>query len=208
MKKLLLLVILFAYSCQSDNHPQNANAEFEFLSYDISNQKGNAFFSNNLDKNKLIETIGEVNIADTTIWIEEGTVQVITTHIYPRTDKELIIYWDDNNKLKAILLNKPNSKWSAHGIKVGMSLDDVVKQNSTDFYFYSFGWDNGGYVYDWNHGTLTDSTNSFRVNLNLDWDKVSNQNIDKFMGDNTKLKSDNAELKKLGLSVYSILVNY
>ena len=208
MKKLLLVLVVLVYSCQSDNQPQTSKADYEFSSFDISMENTSSIFSKNLDKSKLIETIGTSNVSDTTEWIEEGTVEVITTRIYPGTNKELTIYWENDNKLKSILLNKPNSKWSANGIKVGMPLDDVVKQNSTDFYFYSFGWDNGGYVYDWNNGALADSTGKIRVNLNLDWDKVGNKNIDKFMGDNTKLKSNNTELKKLGLSVYSILVKY
>lgn len=208
MKKILLVLILLIYSCQSDDQSQSIKADFEFSSFNISLQDTNSIFSKNLDKNKLIETIGASNLSDTTEWIEEGTLEVITTRIYPNTAKELTIYWDNDNKLKSILLNKPNSKWNANGIKVGMNLNEVVKQNSSDFYFYSFGWDNGGYVYDWNNGTLSDSTNNFRVNLNLNWDTVGNKNIDKFMGDSTKLKSNNPELKKLGLSVYSILVNY
>lgn len=208
MKKILLVLILLIYSCQSDDQSQSVNADFEFSSFNISLQDTNSIFSKNLDKNKLIETVGASNLSDTTEWIEEGTLEVITTRIYPNTAKELTIYWDNDNKLKSILLNKPNSKWNANGIKVGMNLNEVVKQNSSDFYFYSFGWDNGGYVYDWNNGTLSDSTNNFRVNLNLNWDTVGNKNIDKFMGDSTKLKSNNPELKKLGLSVYSILVNY
>jgi len=171
-------------------------------------QDTNSIFSKDLDKSKLIETIGASNVSDTTEWIEEGTVEVITTRIYFGTDKELTIYWNKDNKLKSILLNKPNSKWSINKIKVGMTLDEVIAINTADFDYYGFGWDNGGYVYDWNHGALTDSTNNFRVNLNLDWDKVGNQNIDKFMGDNVKLKSNNPELKKLGLSVYSILAIY
>ena len=208
MKKLLLVLIIFTCSCQAENNPQTAKAEFEFSSFDISMQDSNSIFSKNLDKNKLIETIGASNVSDTTEWIEEGTVAVITTRIYPGTDKELTIYWDNDNKLKSILLNKANSKWSINKLKAGMTLDEVIEINTADFNCYGFGWDNGGYVYDWNHGALTDSTSNFRVNLDLDWDKVGNQNIDKFMGDNVKLKSNNPELKKLGLSVYSILVIY
>ena len=208
MKKLLLFLILLIYSCESEKSKNDTNSDFHFSSYNVVLSDGHNFFSKNLSKNMLINSLGEISISDTTEWIEEGTVEIKATQIYPNTDSSLTLYWNSNNKLKSIRLDKENSIWNINGLKVGMALDEVEKTNSTDFNFYGFGWDNGGLVYDWNNGTHANSTNNVSVNLNLNWENVGNKNIDKFMGDYVKLNSNNKELRELGITVYSIIVKY
>ncbi len=119
-----------------------------------------------------------------------------------------MFFWKKDSTLASIKLTSPNSQWRVNGLSVGITLEDVVKINSAHFNFYGFGWDNGGFIYNWNNGVLADSLINIEVSLNLDWGKVENKNIDNFMGDSVKLNSNNKKLKELGITVYSIVVKY
>ena len=196
MKKLFLLLLLFAFSCNSGQDSESAIDNFEFSTFNILLNDTTNLFSKNLTKNNLIEKIGKFNIVDSKEWIEEGTIQINISKIYPNTDKELTIYWTDDNKLKSIQLNNPNSKWSFNNLMVGMTLDEIEKINSTNFNFYGFGWDEGGKIFDWNNGKFSDFQNGLIVYLLLNFDELTESDIEKLSGDGITLNSNDIILKK------------
>ncbi len=206
---LLLSVVLFA--CAEDAKEKLAQENIhskKAISFVVNPLGDNEVFNSQLTKSDLVARFGKENIAEKSEWYEEGTVEIVVTLLYPKSENEVTLAWKADGTLSNIILKTPNSKWNVNGLKVGMTLDEVEKLNSTGFMFYGFGWDNGGFVYNWNNGILSKNKTNIKVNLGLDWEKVGNKNIDQFTGDAVKLKSNNKKLQTLGVTVASILVKY
>ena len=209
MKSILaiLLIQLFLFG-NYNSMGVKAEPKVKTISYSINPADSGEVFNSQLTKSELVKIFGKENVSEKSEWFEEGTVEKIVTVLFKESNNEIALNWKADNTLANIRLTKPNSKWSVNGLKVGMTLAEVAKVNSNNFNFYGFGWDNGGFIYNWNNGTLADSLESIEVHLNLDWEKAGNKNIDNFMGDSVKLSSKNKKLKQLGISVYSITVKF
>jgi len=195
MKILLFLITIFAFACSSEKERQNEASYFQFSSFNIEILDTTDLFSKNLTSQILVEKIGKNNISDSTELFEEGTVEVNYSKIYPNTEKELMFFWNNNGTLKSIKLNNPISKWSVNNLKVGMTIDEILKENAKDFYVYGFGWDEGGKIYDWNNGKFSDFNDGLKVYLILNFDEFTESEIDKLSGDNITLNSSDIILK-------------
>ncbi len=103
---------------------------------------------------ELIIKFGRENIARDTAWYPEGMGQYMISVLYPGTNNEVEFSWKDSvtfNGLQEIALHKDSSEWSTHGVKVGTTLEELIRLNKKDFTFSGFGWDYGGAVF-WNEG--------------------------------------------------------
>ncbi len=209
MKSILaiLLIQLFLFG-NYNSMGVKVEPKVKTISYKINPADSGEVFNSQLTKSELVKIFGKENVSEKSEWFEEGTVEKIVTVLFKESNNEIALNWKADNTLANIKLTEPNSEWSVNGVKVGMTLAEVEKVNSKDFNFYGFGWDNGGFIYNWNNGTLADSLKNIGVTLSLDWEKVGNKNIDNFMGDSVKLKSNNKKIKKLGVTVYSIIIKY
>ncbi|MDA3859924.1 MAG: hypothetical protein PF445_01745 [Melioribacteraceae bacterium] len=210
MKIVVLIVVLpFLISCSnSEKEEVKVEPQSKPISYVINQSDSTGIFNSNLIKSELIKIFGKGNIDDQSEWLDEGTVEVIVTQLYPESKDEAILTWKENGSLDGIRISRSNSQWSVNGLKIGMSQAELSKANTTDFEFYGFGWDNGGFIYDWNNGALSESKNNVSVYLNMDFENLGNQNIDKFMGDNVQLSSNNKDLQKLKVFISSIELKF
>lgn len=86
---------------------------------------------------------------------EEGTVERAFTILYPDTDKEIHLIWNNSegNTLYQIVTSKKGAWHSKNGIAIGSTYEQLLKLNKGTFKLYGFGWDYSGAV-DWNGGRL------------------------------------------------------
>ncbi|MFV8225171.1 hypothetical protein [Christiangramia aquimixticola] len=130
---------------------------------------------------------------------EEGTVERPYTILYPETPDQLLITWQNEDRIKVYSVKySEGSKWSSNtGVKIGTSLEELNKLNGKPVSVYGFGWDYSGAV-DWNGGKL--ENNKLGVFL------AANADIpDQFYGDSI-IEASPEELKALDLKVGSIMI--
>jgi hypothetical protein len=213
MKKIIVLLLLLSFNMFSKT--TNRNGELfnkaipkDSLSFTITPQDSNGIFNPKLTKTDLEEKFGKENIGEKSEWREEGTVEEKVTLLYPNSENEIKLTWKEEGTLATIVITKPNSQWNVNGLKVGISLAEIRELNSANFLFYGFGWDRGGLIYDWGTGKFAKTLENIEVSVELDWEIIGNQNIDKFMGDRVLLNSKETKLENLGITLYSIVIKY
>lgn len=148
MRKLLLLFICFGIiSCKS----RKLTAESE-EKYELEN------LSEVISRDRIDEIYPDANIAEGTDLFEEGTVERPYTILYPNTDDEILIVWQDESRQtpEQIYVDREGRWRSKKGIKVGTSYEELEEINNGPIKFYGFGWDYSGAV-DWNEGKMADS---------------------------------------------------
>ncbi len=109
--------------------------------------------------------------------VETGEGAFDATLLYPETEKEVEIYWQDGEKYKKIqdVVVKANmdengevkslKPWESRlGLKLGMTLADIVKYNGKSFIINGLGWDLGGNVVSWEGGKLANKNVNIRFN--------------------------------------------
>lgn len=80
----------------------------------------------------------------------EGQGSYPVTILYPDSNREIQVWWSDETRTRpgSIRITKPDSPWhTARGIRIGMTLAELVKLNEGPIGFYGFGWDYGGWVF-------------------------------------------------------------
>lgn len=160
------------------------------------------------DFDDLQKLYGEANIKDETICGAECIDSVDVTFVYPGSDKEFIIYWEDSfyhRKIGMIRCYTPGSPYhTAGGLKIGTTLNELLKMNGKPIAFLGFGWDYGGGVISLNHGVLENSN----VRFNLDISE--NHTGDNAVYGDTELHSEMPAVKKLAdkIRVSEILIPF
>jgi len=128
-------------------------------------------------------------------WVQ-GTI------IYPNTNNELLIYWQNSDfkTIRQIIISKPGGEWQTmEGIHIGQSIEDVTKLNGAPFNLTGFQWDYAGKTLNWQGGTLSS-------NLTLTFDYSGDISIYPFLIGDKVISSDNSSLLKLHPRVRQILV--
>ena len=143
----------------------------------------------------------DANIEQGTDLFEEGTDERPFTILYPGTDNELHITWQDKNRTEIHDLRfSNNGKWNSEtGVNIGTTYEELNKMNGKKVSFYGFGWDYSGAV-DWNGGKLEKS--GLRVFLT-----PAKEPSNKFYGDKI-IEASPEEIEELDLKVGSIMINY
>lgn len=154
-----------------------------------------------MDVEDLKSNYPDAQFEEGTDLFEEGTEERAYTVLYPGTENELHITWQDQARKDIYDIRYSGTgKWrSETGVKVGMSYEDLNRLNGKPVSFYGFGWDYSGAVL-WNGGKLEDS--GLRVFLQPE-NEVSN----KYYGDQI-IKASEEEIKNLDLKVGTIMINY
>ncbi len=108
------------------------------------------------DLKKLIELFGKKNISDGIEYGAEGQDSFIVTHIYPNTNKEIIIGWKQKKLHKEIVsaecLAENSPYHTINNLKVGSTLKELLQVNGKRINFYGTGWDYGGLITSFNNG--------------------------------------------------------
>jgi len=88
------------------------------------------------------QQFGNENLQDTVMWFEEGTVKKEVVFLNRCTDDELRFAWGENGL--EIACYSLNAKWTAHKVKCGTTLKQLIDLNEEHFIFYGFGSCGGG----------------------------------------------------------------
>ncbi|MCH4822673.1 hypothetical protein ML462_05755 [Gramella lutea] len=189
-KILIILAVVLMAACNSTKKGTSG-----------SSSKFNIENLGKMDSEDLSRNYPDANIEEGTDMFEEGTEERPFTILYPGTENELHITWQDKDR-KDIhdLRYSSNGKWrSETGVNIGTTYAELNKMNGKKVSFYGFGWDYSGAV-DWNGGKLEKS--GLRVFL-----KPENKPDNKFYGDKI-IEATPEEIETLDLKVGSIMINY
>jgi hypothetical protein len=158
----------------------------------------------NFNGSDIYKTFGKENVMETEIGLGEGETKKGLL-IFPKTKNELQVLFDGNEKfdqLESIKIKGEGSMWKTDsGIKVGMTLDELVKANEKDFNFYGFEWDYAGKLANWNGGKLTDEVGVYLEATNEE------AVFPHLLGDK-EFSSSDEKAKEAGLKVTSIMINF
>lgn len=172
---LLSVTLLIACTATKEKAEDSPKAQQSFILDSLLKYNSEA---------ELIASFGKENVARDTAWYPEGMGQYMISVLYPGTNNEVEFTWKDSvafNQLLDVTLHQDSADWSTHGVKIGSTLQDLIKLNQKDFIFSGFGWDYGGALF-WNEGgNLSD------LSLTLD---ITNYDIpqieqDSLLGDQT-----------------------
>ena len=121
------------------------------------------------DYDELVATFGAANVTDAPVDLGEGETEPGTAAL-AGTPEALVIQWESYRKRpKAVHMHGEGGRWkSLDGIGIGTPLSTLVRLNGKPIEFAGLGWDNSGYVTNWNGGALERSyTLRSRFELNL-----------------------------------------
>ena len=88
----------------------------------------------------------------------EGTTQRGVILFAGDPSRRAYVYFEDEQALRGLHqvgVNDAGSQWRLdNGVRIGMSLVELVRRNGRPVRFLGLDWDYGGYVSDWNGGAL------------------------------------------------------
>jgi len=151
----------------------------------------------------LVQKLSPGEVIKENLHIGEGQT-VEGTILYPNTNKELRIYWqnEDFEHMRQIIISKPGGEWrTENGIHMGQSIAEVTAINGTPFELTGFQWDFAGTSLNWQGGKLN-------PNLTLSFDYHGDISIYPFLIGDKVISSDNSSLLKLKPRVRQILVSF
>jgi len=191
MRKIILIVAVILMAACNSAKKGTSNSTSKYTVENLGR----------MDAEDLLKNYPDANAEEGTDMFEEGTDERPYTILYPETENELHITWQDKDRTKIHDLRySKNGKWQSEtGIAVGTNYNELVKMNGKDISVYGFGWDYSGAV-DWNGGKLEKS--GLRVFLT-----PGNKPENKFYGDKI-IDATPEEIEALDLKVGAIVINY
>ncbi len=105
----------------------------------------------------LEESLGKQNLIFSDSIIYNAT-QKVAGYFYKKgkADQLIITLNADDQKLKSVIVNMPNSPWHSQGINIGTNLKAIENINKKSFIIAGFGWEYGGTIVSWEGGSLKD----------------------------------------------------
>jgi hypothetical protein len=113
---------------------------------------------------------GATNVKDERVCGPECADSINVTILFEETPKKATVYWsDDSNYHKKIgyieAWEVESPYHTAAGIKLGSSLNQIVKLNGKKITFSGFDWDYGGLIQSYNGGALEKSSIHYSLGL-------------------------------------------
>ncbi len=150
MKKLIIIIFAVTLaSCKNTRNTQNTGAPAD--RFVIENLTAHS-------SNDLKRIYADANIKEDVGMFDEGTEERAYTILFPDTEDELHITWDNAGKTRLHDIRyTEKGKWKSNtGIKVGTTYEELNRLNGKEISFYGFGWDYSGAVV-WNDGKFENS---------------------------------------------------
>ena len=199
IKSILLLCVFFFLS--SDLFSQKSEEDF----FNLSICKGNSVINSKTTQADLIKKFGKDKVKTEKLLYAEGTEEYECTILFPGSQDSIIIKWKEGRQFiepEFAEIHGTGSMWIlSNGLKIGTTLNELVKLNGKDFTFSGFGWDYGGYP-NFDEGELM--SDCYYIRLGFDWNEnYSDDLIQKITGD-IELSTKNPALKKVKVSVEKI----
>jgi len=177
MKKIILPLIIIAtsiYSCGNKDKKATPVAEKPEVKIDsaLITDSSWGLITKKTDFAGLQAIYGAANVKDERICGPECADSIDVTIIYPEKNNEFTVYWKDNLYHTAIAFIEtylPDGPYhTVNGLKIGSSLEDLLKINGKQIIFSGFDWDYGGSIQDYGMGTLQNSPLGFRLEMTGD----------------------------------------
>jgi len=177
MKKIILPLIIIAtaiYSCGNKDKKATPVAEKPEVKIDsaLITDSSWGLITKKTDFAGLQAIYGAANVKDERICGPECADSIDVTIIYPEKNNEFTVYWKDNLYHTAIAFIEtylPDGPYhTANGLKIGSSLEDLLKINGKQIIFSGFDWDYGGSIQHYGMGTLQNSPLGFRLEMTGD----------------------------------------
>jgi hypothetical protein len=107
----------------------------------------------------LVRRFGAENISTQIVRGPEDESYEATIVYAEDPTRQLEIVWNDARSAPgAINVKYPGTQWrGAEGYTIGTPIAEIERINVMPFKLWGFGWDHGGWVSDWNVGTLSQS---------------------------------------------------
>lgn len=171
----LVILITIVYSCGNKDKkttpPVERKTEVKIDSTLITDSTWGAI-KINTDFAGLQTLYGAVNVKDERICGPECVDSINVTTIYPEKNNQFTVYWKENayhKEIDYIEADMPESPYHiSNGLKIGSSLEDLLKINGKQIMFSGFDWDYGGFIQDYGMGTLQNSPFVFRLQMTGD----------------------------------------
>lgn len=154
---------------------------------------------------ELILAYGKENVEKTKIMLGEGELKDGFI-LFKDSSKELeCTCCNQAGGIDAVIIRRPGSPWATtDGIRIGTSLDTLVKMNGKPISFLGFGWDYAGQIMDFNGGKLSPLKGRLSIVLG---EPDNMEGLEDFMGDNTFSTKDKRILKR-GVRIAELWVKY
>ena len=177
MKYLFFAMISFAlfWSCKNEKKspPVTEMPEVKTDSTLITDSSW-GIIQKSADFEKLQQLFGAFNVKDERICGPECADTINVTKIYSDKKNEIVVYWNDSFYHKKIVLLESSDTASpfhtAYGLKIGSTMNDLLRLNGQKISFSGFDWDYGGMIQSFNNGALEKSKIHFRLGLSGDYD--------------------------------------
>lgn len=165
----------------------------------------------------LVARFGEKEVVKGERYIEEGTVKVLVSIVFPESNHPLTVFWKEGQKLYKDIQSVEVSKmiydkefnihlaeddyWKfKNGLKIGMTIQELQKLNGGVFKFFGLGWDYGGSVFAENK--IFENYSMILGYVTEDDSKMPKSYYD--INGDMELKSDNKIANELPLKLVSI----
>lgn len=159
--------------------------------------------------NTLEKKFGKKNLQQDSVFTE-GEFQGLSTIVWPNTAKQVTVYWLDIEppfkKIMSLMVEGKKSEWHLpNGLKVGMTLPEIVKLNGgKQINFYGFGWDYGGSISNFGNGDIAKNYPCVGGIL-LPHKDISEKDSRKILGDK-EINSSVRELSKYDVRLTTLIV--
>lgn len=158
----------------------------------------------------LKQTYGDANVVTGQVPGAEGQDMLATTVFPNDPDKTLLFGWmNDDTREGLAFVNLPPSIEGPHGVRVGMSVAEVLAINGKPFNIGGFWWDYGGYA-QIEQGVLanTELTTCFlSLRFSPADDYPQDLDVSAVTGE-VSVAADNPLLEKLGTRLSEVSVSY
>lgn len=212
-----IFFLLIFSACDTDTSNSNTNTDTNNEQPEVETQpatqeskwlcipnKQVGLIKEDADEESIIEAYGKENVIRQEVGIGEGEM-VAATIVFPDSPDELIVEWQDGfeyKKLSRIRIEQKGAKWETEeGIKIGTTLDELVKINGKDFNFYGFDWDYGGVANEWEDGKINSQLTVVLA------PKDPNASFPELAGDGT-FSSSNPKAKEARLEVIAFVIYF
>jgi hypothetical protein len=209
MKKIILPLLLIAiavYSCGCKDKKTTPVAEKNAPVIDSTLVTDTSWgpIKKTTDFAGLQAIYGSDNVKDERICGPECADSIDVTRIYPEQDKQFIVYWKDSLYHKTISYVEtylPEGPYHTDkGLKIGSTLQELLKVNGKKISFYGFAWDYGGTIIDYGMGLFQNGPLNFHLTL----DENGGMELIGEVELNTELPEVKKVIDKITISFFSL----
>lgn len=212
---LLTIATVFCTSCENSVDKSSESTKIDSLKNNQTLYVED--FSQFNSHEDLVARFGEEEVVKGERYIEEGTVKVLISTVFPESNHPLTVFWkvgqNQYKDIQSVEVSKmiydkefnvrlaEDDYWKfKNGLKIGMTIQELQKLNGGVFKFFGLGWDYGGSVFAENK--IFENYSMILGYVTEDDSKMPKSYYD--INGDMELKSDNKIANELPLKLVSI----